>query len=114
MDAVAVAELVRELGAVCTYAQLREHATAREVRAAVAEARIVRVARGRYAVRRPTDPVHVARQCRGVVSHASAALLHHWAVLREPDRVTLTVPRGRNVPAAYRRDTDFRKSVSRR
>ena len=99
---------MRELGGVAGYGRLREHATAREVRAAVADGRVIRVARGRYAVRRPADPLHVARACAGVVSHASAAMLHHWPVLREPDRVTLTVPRGRNVPARYRREADFR------
>ena len=58
---------------------------------------IVRLARGRYALPEAHEATVAAARISGVVSHASAALLHGWEVACRPERPAVIVPRGRRV-----------------
>jgi very-short-patch-repair endonuclease len=80
---------------VATWAQLRTRATRRQVEAAVRDGRLVRVARGRYALPRSPDPLRAAVALGGVASHTSAARLWFLETLLEPDAVDVSVPRWR-------------------
>jgi very-short-patch-repair endonuclease len=107
---VDVRDLLTELGGSASRADLLDACTDRQLREAVDAGLVVRVAHGRYGLARHQRDVEVARAFHGVLSHLSAALAHHWPVAKEPLRPVLTVPRSRDVPAAYRRDADFRYS----
>lgn len=89
-------------GGVISWRALRRVMSARRIRAARIEGRLVRVARGRY-VGRSTHEARVAaaRLC-GAVSHTSAAVLWGWSVLRPPQQPHVTIPRKRHVDAARR------------
>ena len=81
-----MAETVRLLGGVTTWAALREVHPARLIRRATTAGVVVRPGRGRYVL--PTASEHLRRsQSRGAaLSHLSAALHHGWAVKTVPDR----------------------------
>lgn len=97
-------QVLCELGHVATWAQLREHLSKREIAEAVARGQIVRIARGRYAMRAVDGARLAAIRLSGTASHLSAAQLHGWPVAREPAKPWVTLPRNRNVPASVRRE----------
>jgi very-short-patch-repair endonuclease len=92
VDAVA---LVTALGGTATTSQLAALSRA-EREDAVRSGRVLRLARGVYAV--PSAPValRAAAALRGVVSHTSAAQLHSLEVLHEPLLPHVTLPRDRS------------------
>lgn len=80
-----------------------EHSvTRRAVRVALANGIAVRHGRGVIATRDAAPERIAAVKFRGVVSHLSAAKLHGWKLARDPDRVHVTVPRGRRLTRAGR------------
>ncbi len=91
-----VEEWLVDLGGVARRATLLRLVGRPELDAAVASGAVTRTGRGVYAL-----PGHEARatalRLGGVVSHASAALLHGWAVKCLPDRPHVTVGRGRKL-----------------
>jgi very-short-patch-repair endonuclease len=95
-------QLLHRLGGVSTRATLVELTSRATVDRALREGRLVRVARGRYAL--PT--VDVARRAaavlHGVVSHRSAAAYWGWAMKQMPDQPCVTVRRNRKL-APHRR-----------
>ncbi|MFC6154199.1 endonuclease domain-containing protein [Nocardioides yefusunii] len=92
------------LGGVATRTELVTRCGRAAVDAALSSRRIETVGRGRYALPTVGADLRMAHGMSGVLSHASAALGHGWAVLRHPDKPHVTVPRTRRVAAAARRD----------
>jgi very-short-patch-repair endonuclease len=89
-------EALERLGGIADRQTLLAGCTKVELRTAVADGRVVRVARNRYAVP-SVDEAHVAAaRLSGVVSHVSAALAHGWKVKRTPERPSVTVSRARS------------------
>lgn len=93
---VDVTEVLHRRGGSARFDQLRRSVSARQIRRAVASGAIERTAKGVYRLPGLTDALTVARSQGGVVSHLSAALLHGLAVVNNPDRVHVTVPRGQH------------------
>jgi very-short-patch-repair endonuclease len=88
-----VAALHRAGGCASTR-ELLALATARDLAAAVASGRVVRVTRGVYALPSLRPEFAAAARLGGVVSHASAAQLIGIALVHPPDRIHVTVPHG--------------------
>jgi very-short-patch-repair endonuclease len=89
-------DVLARLGHTATAADLMALCGRPQLRRAVADRRIVRVARGHYALPDLPDPRLTAARLRGVVSHVSAARLLGLDVVA-PDRAThVTVPVHRN------------------
>jgi len=84
--------------------QLRRLCTVHEIRRALDRGRIVRVGRGLYVLPDLSAPRTAAASVGGVLSHLSAAREMGLAVLRTPDPIHVTVPRGshRSSPAGVR------------
>ncbi|NIK59942.1 DUF559 domain-containing protein [Kribbella shirazensis] len=89
-----VVEVLQRSGGSATYAQLREYVPARDLRIALAEERIKRVAKGVYALPLDVSPLTVARSYGGVLSHESAAEHLGLDVVTTPLKPHVTV--GRN------------------
>lgn len=103
--------MVRRLGGVATRAQLVDATSRAETDVALAAGRVLAVGRGRYVLPHTADDLARAHALHGVLSHESAALHHGWGVLRTPDEPWVTVPRGRNVPAARRRGVQIHRAA---
>ncbi|ANH38318.1 hypothetical protein I601_1888 [Nocardioides dokdonensis FR1436] len=101
-DDLPVAEVLTALGGVATREALVRACSRRAVDAALAAGDVVALARGRYALPAADEARRAAHRVSGVVSHRSAALLHGWAVSRQPDQPEVTVPRNRNVTGVHR------------
>ncbi len=101
-DDLPVAEVLTALGGVATREALVRACSRRAVDAALAAGDVVALARGRYALPAADEARRAAHRVSGVVSHRSAALLHGWAVSRQPDQPEVTVPRNRKVSDAQR------------
>lgn len=69
----------------------------------VADGEMVRLAVGRYAHPQVDSALAAAFALGGARSHLSAAQAHGWEVLVRPERPTVTVPVGRNVPRSQQR-----------
>lgn len=91
-----VVHTLTRLGGVATYGQLIAVTSRRAVAAAEREGRIVRVARGVYALALVDEARLAAGRVGGVVSHLSAALAHGLKVKRPPERPVVTVRRNRS------------------
>jgi very-short-patch-repair endonuclease len=91
-----VVEMLRRCAGSATFAQLRLSHSGRAIRAALTDGRIERVAKGMYALPPATDPLAAARAQGGLVSHQSAALLHGFEVLDQPELPHVTIPRGQH------------------
>jgi very-short-patch-repair endonuclease len=96
------AAVARELGGLATKAQLLVVCTEREVRRAVANGTVLRLARGRYAVPHAKEAVRTAAVLSGTVTHLSAAQYHGWEVAHVPDLPWVAVPRNRKISDADR------------
>ncbi len=103
-----VAEVIRRLGSVATWAALRPVVSRAELRAAVEAGRVVRLGQGRYALPAAGVARRAAHQVNGVVSHLSAALYWGLEVKLPPAVPVVTVPRGRKLGAARRAGIDVR------
>lgn len=85
-------DVLTRAGGLLPFAELRAVCGARSVRRAHAEGRIVRVARGRYALPVVAEAPTVAYRLGGVVSGLSAAQAWGWEVKRPPSKPIVTVP----------------------
>jgi hypothetical protein len=99
MDAVTA---LARLGGVASGTTLRQECGAGALRRAVARREIVRASRNRYVLPDAELAVQAAARLHGKASHLSAALIHGWEIAYRPQAPHVTVPRGRNVPAARR------------
>jgi very-short-patch-repair endonuclease len=92
-----------QLGGVATTAQLLELCTSRELREAVDAGSIVRLGKGRYSLKQAAEAQKEGLRLHGTISHLSAALVHGWEVVGQPDKPWISVPRNRNVSADDRK-----------
>jgi very-short-patch-repair endonuclease len=93
---VHVQEALERLGGIAERQSLLASCTRVQLEAAVAEGKVVRLARNRYAVRSVDEARAAAARLSGVVSHLSAAMAHGWKVKTIPARPSVTVPRTRS------------------
>lgn len=88
-----VVEVLQKAGGSATYRQLRAYVHTRDLRLALAEGPIKRVARGMYALPLDVSALTVARAHGGVLSHESAAEHHGLDVVTTPLKPHVTVRR---------------------
>ncbi|HEX2896113.1 MAG TPA: hypothetical protein VHO29_19060 [Marmoricola sp.] len=93
---------VTVLGGACTRAVLVERCGRAAVDRALREGVLVRVARGRYALRTASAAVTAAATLSGVISHRSAAQRHGWGQRLVPEKPDVTFPRTRRLPRSAR------------
>lgn len=101
-----VVELLTRLGGVATWAQLVEDRPRSAVDQAIAAGRVVRLARGRYALPTGAEARRAAHRLSGVATGRSAAAHHGWSMKWQPRRPSIAVPRGRKVSEALRAEFD--------
>ena len=92
-----VSEALHLLGGVATRAQLVDATSRAEVDRALATGEVVARSRGRYTSPQATGALAEAHRLSGTVVLLSAALLHGWAVLKEPALPQVAVPRNRRL-----------------
>jgi hypothetical protein len=97
---MSVAESLERLGGVASRAELIAATSRSEVDVELAAARLLVVARGRYASVECDQARREAHRLCGAVSWRSAALAWGWAVRTTPNRPEVTVPHNRKVTAA--------------
>ena len=97
----AAAALERLGGAASTQALLRL-TTRRQIRRALRQRRITRVARGRYALATAADARKAAVELSGVVCLRSAAAHHGWELKTQPELPEVAVNPRRNLPPERR------------
>ena len=90
-----VATLLHHLGGACDRQSLLTHVSRSDVERALEEGRIVRDARGRYALPSADRARRAANALNGVVSHRSAALHWGWRMKTVPAKPDVLVPRNR-------------------
>lgn len=105
-DPVVVA--LAQLGGTASSGQLLTVVSRHRLQRAVAERRVLRVARGRYCLPELDRAMVAAVRLHGVVSHRSAALLRGWELHRPPPEPEIVVARHRDIPAARRRGVAVR------
>jgi very-short-patch-repair endonuclease len=88
-----VVDILQRSGGSASFADLSGRVSARSIRAALAAGRILRVARGVYALPIEAADLTVARVNGGVLSRESAALHHGFAVVTRPLIPHVTVNR---------------------
>lgn len=86
------------MGGVARTREVIELSSSRRLRTALARGDIVRLSRGWLGLPSRERAERAARSHDGVVSHASAALLHGWPVVTVPDLPQVTVPIGTPAP----------------
>ena len=91
-DAAAV---LRQLGGRASFSQLVAEVSRRELRRSLAAEEVVRAARGSYCLPTTPRPLLLARQCGGVLSHASAAQHHGLSLVTAPEVVDVLLRPGR-------------------
>jgi hypothetical protein len=90
------------LGGACTRAVLVERCGRAAVDGALRDGVLVRVARGRYALRTASASITAAATLGGIVSMRSAAQRHGWGQKLVPDKPDVTFPRTRRLPRSAR------------
>ena len=98
-------EALERLGGIADRQSLLAVCTRVQLEAAVAEGRVVRLARNRYAVGSVDEARAAAARLSGAASHLSAALAHGWKVKVVPAKPSITVPRTRS--RVYRTGVDL-------
>jgi very-short-patch-repair endonuclease len=88
-----VVEVLQKAGGSATFAQLRPYVQPRDLRLALVEGRIKRIARGMYALPLDVSALTVAKAHGGVLSHESAAEHHGLDVVTTPLKPHVTVRR---------------------
>jgi len=101
-------ELIIKLGGIATTKELLRVFDRRTIREALGCGRIIRVARGHYALPGGSEALAAARRVGGVVSHLSAAQHWGWKVKLPPQRPVVTVPRNRKLTDRQRSGVDIR------
>lgn len=94
--------LMRVLGGVATRQLIVRQTSRQALDEAVESGRLVRVARGRYAVAGVHLGTELALKVTGHVCLASAALAHGWKVKIVPDLPQIAVPKDRRITATTR------------
>lgn len=94
---MSVSEALALLGGVATRAELLRATSRCAVDRALATGEVVALARGRYTSPGAVRAVQEAHRLSGTVALVSAALLHGWSVLREPEVPQIAVPRNRKL-----------------
>lgn len=94
---VRVERVLERLGGVATTRELRRQCSRASIRLAVAQGRIIRDVRGRYAVPEADVALRAANRLSGVLYLDSAALHHGWKVKPRPESPVVAVPRNRKV-----------------
>ena len=97
-----IAQTLSVLGGLATWAELRQAHSKRAIRSALADGRVVRLARRRYALPLVAEAPREAHRRSATLSHLSAAQAHGWAVKAPPALPTITVRRNRHVTASDR------------
>jgi very-short-patch-repair endonuclease len=100
-------QLLHRLGGVATRSALIELTSRAVVDRALREGRVVRVARGRYALPTADAARRAAAVLHGVVSHRSAAAYWGWGMKRVPDLPCVTVRRNRKLPGHRREGVEL-------
>lgn len=90
-------DVVAQAGGVCAWSDLRQVASALQIRQAVDDGRLVRPTKGRYALAGIAELRELAEKVAGVTSHRSAALHYGWSVKFPPKHPEITFPRGRKL-----------------
>jgi len=90
------------LGGVCTRSVLVARCGRAAVDRALREGVLVRVARGRYALRTASAAVSAAAALGGVISMRSAAQRHGWGQKLVPDKPDVTFPRNHHLSRSAR------------
>jgi very-short-patch-repair endonuclease len=93
---------VTVLGGACTRAVIVGRCGRAAVDRALRDGVLVRVARGRYALRTASAAVTAAATLGGVLSMRSAAQRHGWGQKQVPERPDVTFPRTRRLPRSAR------------
>lgn len=101
-------ELIIKLGGIATTKELLAVFDRRTIRQALDCGRIIRVARGHYALPGGPEALAAARRVGGVVSHLSAAQHWGWKVKLPPQQPVVTVPRNRKLTDRQRSGVDIR------
>ncbi|CAN5163276.1 hypothetical protein BH09ACT12_BH09ACT12_20530 [soil metagenome] len=104
---MSVAQLVVEAGGFATRADLVAATSRADVDRALAAGEIVADGRGRYATPATDEALRAAHRLSGVLCLTSAALVHGWEVLHQPELPQVIVPRGRKVSAKRREGVDL-------
>lgn len=91
------------LGGVCARRTLLELRPRAEIDAALRDGRLVRDARGRYALPLSPPALRIAGSINGVLSHRSAAAYWGWAQKGATGLPEVTVPRTRSVDRGLRK-----------
>ena len=94
--------VLERLGGVADTGTLVRLTSRGRVRRAVRDGRVVRDARGRYALRSADEALRAANRLCAVVSHESAAAYWGWELKRPPGNPVVTVPRNRNLSPGRR------------
>jgi very-short-patch-repair endonuclease len=103
-----VVDVVARLGGVARRRDLERAAGRRQLDAAVAAGRLVRAARGRYALPTAGAARRAAYELTGTAVLLSAAAHWGWPVKQPPERPQVAVPPGRKVPLGARQRYDVR------
>ena len=90
-------QIVHGLGGVTTRSVLIERTSRAEVDRALRRGRLVRVARGKYALPHVDEARRAAAALHAVASHRTAAQAYGWEMKHPPDRPCLTVGRSRKL-----------------
>lgn len=93
--------IVQNRGGSASTRDVLEHCTQWALREALRLGRLERVARGVVVLPGRPEPLRIAAELRGVVSHLSAAELYRLDMVNAPEAVHVTVPHGgsRSAPA---------------
>ena len=105
---VSVTTWLERGGGVASRRELVAATSRADLERALAEAAVVRVARGRYALPTAQESRRAAHQLSAVAVGLSAAAHHGMLLKWQPRRPQLVVPRGRKVDAADRQACDIR------
>lgn len=95
------------MGGVADTATLVAFTSRRKVRTALANGRIVRDARGRYALPTARDARREAARLSAVITGLSAAAEYGWELKAQPQQPVLTVPRTRRLAPERRQGADL-------
>ena len=102
-----VVEAITRLGGVAATHRLVSLTSRRRVATAARRGRIVRDARGRYALPTADEALRAGGRLNGVVTGASAAAAHGWETKVQRTRPDITVPAKRRVAHDRRRGVDL-------
>ncbi|MDT0201900.1 DUF559 domain-containing protein [Nocardioides sp. AE5] len=98
MEPTTAVEALSRLGGIATTGDLLALTTRARLRSALARGEVVRVSRGRLALRLVASSLRSVQLAGGHLSHLSAALHHGWKVREMPEVPQIVMPPGARVP----------------